>query len=458
MGLPVSYMCSIVVIMTDSSLAGIAEALDALAAAGGGRSPGSLTPAELIAVNQAFGLLKRHVDAAFAPVAAEISRQSRPELGKDSIAKKQGFSSPAVLISTTTGTSVGEAVRIVQVGEATTPRVALSGEPLPARRPHVAEAKSAGRLGITAASAIITLLDKLALRVDAVRLDTAEREIVALAPGLRPDELNRMLSRAEAHLDPDGLEPRHDQLRTERTLVLQERDGMLVLTGKFDPETGAPVKTAIDALVGETLRRNEHADDADADLRSVKQMQADALADLCRHALGCDEVPTGPTATVVVRVDLADLQNGTGAATIDGLDQPVPAGTLRRLAADAQVIPCVLGADSEILDWGRAKRLFTPAQKLALAERDGGCVSCGAPPTWCHGHHIRWWDRDNGSTDLSNGVLLCTGCHHRLHSDGWEIRVDGLSVHARVWLIPPPWIDPHRAPRLAGRSRYTLTA
>ena len=444
--------------MTNGPLRGIAEALDALAAAGGDRPAGSLTAAELVAVNQAFGLLKRHVDAAFAPVAAEISRQSRRELGKDSIAKKQGFASPAVLISTTTGTSVGEAVRIVQVGEATAPRVALSGEQLPAKRPHVAEAVAAGRLGMTAASAIIALVDKLALRVDAVRLDAAERELVTLAPGLRPDELNRLLSRAEAHLDPDGLEQRHDQLRAERTLVLQERDGMLVLTGKFDPETGAPVKTAIDALVSETLRRNEQSEDADRDVRSVRQMQADALADLCRHALGCDEVPSGPTATVVIRVDLADLQSGTGAATIDCLDQPVPASTLRRLAADAQVIPCVLGGDSEILDWGRAKRLFSPAQKLALAERDGGCVSCGAPPAWCHGHHIRWWDRDNGPTDLANGVLLCTGCHHRLHSDGWEIRVDGPGMQARVWLIPPPWIDPHRTARLAGRSRYTLTA
>ena len=444
--------------MATTPLTGIAEALEALNLAGGDRQPGALTAAELVAVNHAFGVLKRHVDAAFAPVAAEISRQSRRELGKDSLAKKQGFTSPAVLISTTTGTSVGEAIRLVQVGEATTPRVALSGEQLPAKHPHVGEAVSSGRLGMTAAAAIVSMLDKLALRVDAVRLRAGERELVTLAPGLRPDELNRLLLRAEAHLDPDGLEPRHEALRAERSLVLQERDGMLVLTGRFDPETAAPVKTAIDALVGETLRRNERSDRDDQDLRSVKQIQADALADLCRHALGCDQVPTGPTATVVVRVDLADLQAGTGAATIDGLHQAVPAGTIRRLAADAQVIPCVLGGDSEVLDWGRAKRLFTPAQKLALADRDGGCVSCGAPPSWCHGHHLAWWDRDTGRTDLDNGVLLCTGCHHRIHTDGWDIHVDGPGTQARVWLIPPPWIDTQRTPRLAGRSRYTLTA
>lgn len=444
--------------MDHTALDRIGEALRALAAAGGDRPAAALSSAELVAVNEAFGALKRRVDAAFAAVAAEISRQSRRELGKDSFARRQGFSSPVALISTTTGTSVGEAVRIVQVGEATAARVSLTGEALPAKRPSLAAAVTAGVIGMTAAAAIVSLLDRLAVRVSAERLAAAEHQLVGLAPGLRPDELGKLLARAEAHLDPDGVEPRHEELRSERSLMLQERDGMLHLTGKLDPEAAAPVKAAIDALVGEGLRRNEHTGDADRDPRSVRQMQADALADLCRHAIGCDEVPTGPSATVVVRVDIADLEAGVGVATIDGLAQPVPASILRRLAADAQVIPCVLGGDSEILDWGRAKRLFTPAQKLAIAERDGGCVSCGAPPAWCHVHHLAWWQRDGGRTDLGNGVLLCTGCHHRLHGDGWEIRIDGPGVHANVWLIPPPWVDAERRPRLAGKSRYTLIA
>lgn len=363
-----------------------------------------------------------------------------------------------MLISTTSGTSVGEAVRIVQVGEATAPRVSLTGEQLPAKRPHVAAAVSGGRLGMTAASSIIALLDRLSPRVDRTRLDDAERQLVGLAPGLRADELGKLLARAEAHLDPDGVEPRHEAFRDDRFFLLQERDGMLVLTGTFDPETGAPLRAAITAVVGDALRRNESVDEAERDQRSLRQMQADALADLCRHALGCDEVPTGATTTVVVRVDLADLEAGVGAATIDGIAQPVPAAMVRRLAADTQVIPCVLGGKSEILDWGRARRLFTPAQKLALVERDGGCVSCGAPPAWCHVHHLAWWQRDGGRTDLGNGVLLCTGCHHRLHADGWEIRIDGPGIDAAVWLIPPPWIDAQRTPRLAGRSRYALTA
>lgn len=444
--------------MQNTPLAGIADALDALAVAGGDRAPGALTPGELIEVSKAFGALKRHVDAAFAPVAAEVARQSRTELGKDSLARRQGFRTPVSMIATGTGASPGEAFKLVQVGEAIAPRTTLTGEPLPEKHPHVASGIAGGGLSVTAASAVVGLLDRVAPRVDAERLLRAEAELVALAPGLRPDELAKLIARAEAHLDPDGLEPRHDQARAERSLTIQERGGRMLLTGIYDVETGAPIKAAIEGMVGGALRRNEKADDAERDQRSVKQMQADALADLARHGLACEQAPTGVGTTVVVRMSLDDLQEGTGVAELDGIDQPIPAGAVRRMAADAQIIPCVLDSKSEILDWGRARRLFTPAQKLALAERDGGCVMCGAPVAWTSGHHLLWWGRDRGSTDFDNGALLCTACHHRVHDEGWEIRVEGRGIDAKVWIIPPPWIDSERTPRLGGRSRLRLSA
>jgi hypothetical protein len=118
----------------------------------------------------------------------------------------------------------------------------------------------------------------------------------------------------------------------------------------------------------------------------------------------------------------------------------------------------VLGSDSAVLDWGRDKRGFTRAQKLAIALRDQGCACCGAPPSWTEVHHIRGWKRHGGRTDLSNGVLLCVACHHRLHDDGWEIEVDGVGIDARVWFIPPPWIDRDRTPRPGARQRCSIAA
>lgn len=351
-------------------------------------------------------------------------------------------------------------MKLVQVGEATAPRMSLTGETLPAKHPAVAEGVAAGELGVTAAAAIVSLLDRVAPRVEPGRLDAAERELTAMAPGLRADELSRLLARAEAHLDPDGVEPRHEQARAERSLTFQERDGRFHFQGVCDLESAAPIRAAVEGIVTGVLHRNEHADDAERDQRTVKQMRLDALAELCAHALGCGVVATGVTTTVVVRMTLEQLESGLGAASVDGFDTPIPAGAVRRMAADAQVIPCVLGGGSEILDWGRAKRLFTPAQKLALVERDGGCARCGAPPERTQVHHIDWWKRDRGRTDLARGALLCTPCHHAVHDDGWEIRVDdpGAGTSAKVWFIPPQWIDPARTPRLGGNARYALTA
>ncbi|WP_375385298.1 DUF222 domain-containing protein [uncultured Microbacterium sp.] len=427
-------------------------------AGGSEQMPGAdvLGRVKLLAVNEALGAARRHLDAVHARVAAEIARESRPELGGDGLAKRAGFRTPATLIAATVGTSTGDAARLVAVGEATAPRMTLTGQTAPARHPFVAEALTASRIGVHAAAAIVSLLDRIGPRVAAAELDRAEQLLTEQAAGLATDQLAKVLLRAEAHLDPDGAEPREDELRTHRGLMFREdRTGALVIEGRFDPESGAPVKAAIESLVTGAIRRRAPGD-SDIDSRTIAQLQADALTDICRHALGCGETSLPlATTTVVVRIDLEDLETGRGFGTIDGIAQPVSAGTVRRMAASGNIIACVLGGDSEILDWGRAKRLFTPAQRLALVERDGGCAFCGLPPGFTEGHHIRWWERDAGPTDLDNGILLCTRCHHRIHSDGWEIRIEGTGIQARVWFHPPAWLDPARTPRLGGRARFT---
>ncbi|MGO7983867.1 HNH endonuclease, partial [Rhizobium johnstonii] len=77
-------------------------------------------------------------------------------------------------------------------------------------------------------------------------------------------------------------------------------------------------------------------------------------------------------------------------------------------------MPVVLATDSLPLDLGRTARLFTAAQRIALAERDCGCAFCGAPPSYTQAHHIRWWKRDEGPSNLDNGVLLCWRDHRRI--------------------------------------------
>ncbi|NLT27190.1 MAG: DUF222 domain-containing protein [Microbacteriaceae bacterium] len=148
-----------------------------------------------------------------------------------------------------------------------------------------------------------------------------------------------------------------------------------------------------------------------------------------------------------------------GAPSIDGFG-PIDAATARRLAAAAEAIPIVLGGDGEVLDLGRRSRFFTRAQRLALVERDGGCAFCGLPPHLTEAHHVRWWMLHDGTTDLDNGVLLCTTCHHRVH-EGWRVaiahdpdRPPNAVGGGTVWFIPPWQIDLAGTPRLGGRKRF----
>lgn len=390
----------------------IADAIDAARAAwvaveaGGDGLDGldGLTGAPLVELNASVSDLRKRVEALHAEVAAKIARASRAELGSAGLARRQGFRTPGAMIAATTGGSVGGANRLVAVGESTCARRSLTGESLPPRHPAVAAALQSCRIGVDAAAAIISLLDRVALRADVETIAEAEALLVEKAAGLAIDQVMKLLQRAEAWLDPDGVEPREEELRADRAVhIREERSG--------------------------------------------------------RHLLGCAsaDAPTGG-ATVVVRVGLDQLESGVGHATVDGLTQPVSIATARRMAADGGILPCVLGGEGEILDFGRRRRLFSPAQKLAITERDGGCVGCGLPPAMTQVHHIRWWSRDRGPTDLANGVLLCVRCHHRIHDDGWEVSVDGVGIAASASLIPPAHVDHARTPRLGGRARRDYRA
>ena len=132
---------------------------------------------------------------------------------------------------------------------------------------------------------------------------------------------------------------------------------------------------------------------------------------------------------------------GAGHSVFGG---PISARVVRKMACDADIIPIVLGGHGEILDVGRARRLFGVAQRRALVARDKGCAfpSCTIPAVWTEAHHVTPW-MDGGRTDISNGCLLCS-FHHRLVEQGnWTIDVrNGIP-----WFTPPAYVDPRRVPR-----------
>jgi hypothetical protein len=311
---------------------------------------------------------------------------------------------------------------------------------------------------VDAAGLITAGLETIAESVPADRLHELERRLVDKAVHLAVHEVRRLVATAVARADLSGHEERERRQHAERYLAWKEdHTGMVTFTGKLDAVTAAPIRTVIEQIVTHGFRARRDQDPASpdqrtADLRTVGQMRADALFEVCRHALGCQETATsGIRTTIVVRITERDLNAGRGLGRIDGVDQPVSLGQLRRLAGDAGIVPEVLGDEGEVLDLGRTVRMFSRAQRLALLERDGGCAKCHAPPEHCEAHHIRWWER-GGRSDLSNGVMLCTRCHHDIHRQGWEIEVE----RGRVSFIPPPTIDPLRRARPGGLAAITI--
>lgn len=138
-----------------------------------------------------------------------------------------------------------------------------------------------------------------------------------------------------------------------------------------------------------------------------------------------DALPTtgGTPATLTVNIDFDDLKSQVTAATLS-TGTRISASEARRLACNQQILPRVLDGTSQVLDQGRSKRVFTPAQRLAMADRDGGCTypGCDRPPAWTEAHHIDWWAKDGGATDLERGTLLCARHHHWVHSKDVHIR------------------------------------
>lgn len=166
----------------------------------------------------------------------------------------------------------------------------------------------------------------------------------------------------------------------------------------------APRKTGADRIHPDTGRHLDHA-----------ALLGQGFCDLIEH-LPTDELPEhGRTAaTIVVTLSRETLATALAAAGFTGGDS-LSAGEVRRLACNAGIIPAVLGGKSAPLDLGREARLYSKAQHLAMAIRDGGCraETCDRPPSWCEAHHAGQPWSHGGRTDIAEGVLLC-GFHHRL--------------------------------------------
>ncbi|MCU1437868.1 MAG: hypothetical protein JWP66_955, partial [Naasia sp.] len=379
----------------------------------------------LIALTERIGAIARCVDTLGTRIAGEVAtRSSRVQV--EPLAKRMGEKTPALLVARLADVPVGRAATWCRVGEAIGARTSLTGEILPAAHPAIAAELANGAIDADIARTILDTLDEVAPRLTVEKQAELERHLIDCAGEYPRIELARLCRRIPETLDPDGAEPREDEIRARAGVKeLRPRNGLERFLVEADPERAGIVRAAFDAITaparqvrfttdGEDSADDPLFDDAVADTRTPAQRKLDALIAMAITSLRQDTGDlSGIAATVLVTIDHQALVTGVGTATIAGIDTPISASAARRLACDARIIPLVLGGPSQPLDIGAGRRLFTESQRLAMAVRDNGCIwpGCTEPPSRCQAAHIAPW-RWNGPTDIRNGALLCP-FHHR---------------------------------------------
>ncbi|MCY4666289.1 MAG: DUF222 domain-containing protein [Acidimicrobiaceae bacterium] len=155
-----------------------------------------------------------------------------------------------------------------------------------------------------------------------------------------------------------------------------------------------------------------------------------------------DSIGKGKPIADIAVVSHVDSETGALVSQL-ATGEPLPPSVLEMLACNASITGILYDTAGTPLWRGTTKRTATAAQLKALIARDGGCVGCGCHPALCQAHHIKPASQ-GGPTTISNMVLLCWHCHHKVHHNQWTV----ARRHGRFELLPPVrthW-GPARAP------------
>src|SRR2546422_10484305 len=144
--------------------------------------------------------------------------------------------------------------------------------------PKLAEALSSGEVGYQAASVICHLqkhVDELEVRIDEeMWIDNARRFSIKDLSGIAASTWHAV--------NPEGFCLDVEENFERRQLFISETAGMYRVDGWLDPEAGAALKSAVEALA-----KPLGADDA----RTPRQRRAGALTELTHHALEAGTLP-----------------------------------------------------------------------------------------------------------------------------------------------------------------------
>ena len=328
------------------------------------------------------------------------------------------------------------------------------------------------------AAAITKGLGKLPEDLTSEQKSAAEEAFIRRAPKNTPRRLAELADEVLAEVAPEHardtdddavLEAQRRKARAKRHLKWgDDGEGSIWFRGSLPHLEAASLTATIEAWV-ESDRRAEkdrlkatratHPNQrtlqgqASDDLtRTPDQRRADALVELIAAHRGA---PTtmGDRPRIVVTIREHDLRDKAEKAGVLPRGAKITAGELRRLSCDADIMPVVLGSESEILDVGRTQRLVTPAIRKALTLRDKGCIfpGCTTSDSACEAHHLQpWWA--GGATALHNLVLLCRHHHGLVEPDRYRRPGDQWHIHINPDTGTPIITPPGRTQRFTGRE------
>ncbi len=340
------------------------------------------------------------------------------------------------------------------------------------RFPAIVTAMAAGAVSAAQAAAIVGVLKKLPEDLSVEQVQAAEAMMIGFAAEHGPKGLRDLARHLLEVIAPEiaeaaeaaALEAQEREARKTQFLRLRDDgDGSVAIAGKLPAADGEALRAVVDAIA--TSSTTGDGSWAEPGL-SYEARRAQALMTLVHayHAGGHGPRHGGDRPRVTVLVTYEDLLRGVAGATLLGSNTRISPSEARRLACDADILPAVMGSDSQLLDLGRTTRLFAGDLRQAIVLRDRGCVfpGCYRDPRDCDAHHIKPWQQ-HGPTSLDNAALLCP-THHRLvepdpHADPtteherWHMRMshDGIPE-----VIPPSINDQHRKPQRHQRFHLRL--
>jgi hypothetical protein len=327
---------------------------------------------------------------------------------------------------------------------------------------RVREALRDGHLTTDQAAVVCRALEELPGDLDPALVEKAEKHLTGCAADHDPRELRALGRKVLEVLDPDAADEHEGELLAKQERQARKKtwltfrnagDGTTYVKGRLPTPIADRLRRYLDSIASPRRPDNRHGDSSVGSADTGTTRSAGHTSDSEAPTSGATPTPTstpdrspydvrlgrafcsllehwdpsrlpiqgGAATTVTITIDLEALRRGLGVATTD-TGEVITAAEARRLACTAGLLPAVLGSDSEVLDLGRTSRLFSPAQRRAMALRDKTCRAegCDTPAAWCEAHHANEPWSNGGRTDLEDGALLCSWHHHRAHDPDYN--------------------------------------